>query len=105
VKRDAIARRPKVLGEIQRDNAEIAESRLCRLFKQALALKPDNTRAQYNICKAYVQITDTYSKKKSVLDEEMAKLRKLDPKLADELEQYRKTYHGGIMTSPLKTDQ
>src|SRR5471030_2003482 len=38
VERDAVARRPKVLGEIQRDNAKIAESRFCRLLKQALAL-------------------------------------------------------------------
>lgn len=74
-------------------------------FKQALELKPDSTRAQYAICKAYIQITDTFSKEKNILDEEMAKLRKLDPKLADELEQYRKTYKGAIVASPVKIDQ
>ena len=74
-------------------------------FKQARELKPDSTRAQYSICKAYVQITDTFSKEKNILDAEMAKLRKLDPKLADELEQYRKNYHGGIDVSPVKIDQ
>lgn len=74
-------------------------------FKQALDLKPDNARAQYAICKAYIQITDTFSKEKKVLDEEMEKLRKLDPKLANELEEYRKTYHGGIIAAPAKPDQ
>ena len=75
-------------------------------FKQALELKPDSARAQYSICKAYVQIADTFSKEKKILDEEILKLRKLDPKLADELEQYRKTYKGGIVVeSPVKSDQ
>lgn len=74
-------------------------------FKQARELKPDNARAQYSICKAYVQIADTFSKEKKILDAEMARLRKLDPKLADELEQYRKNYQGGLIGSPAKLDQ
>lgn len=74
-------------------------------FKQALDLKPDNARAQYAICKGYIQIADTFTKEKKVLNEEMAKLRKLDPKLADELEEYRKNYHGAIITAPAKLDQ
>jgi tetratricopeptide (TPR) repeat protein len=81
------------------------QKRAIVFFKQALELKPASARAQYNICKAYVQITDTFSKEKKILDAEMAKLRKLDPKLADELEQYRKTYRGGIIASPVKLDQ
>jgi tetratricopeptide (TPR) repeat protein len=74
-------------------------------FKQALELKPNSARAQYSICKAYIQIADIFIKEKKVLDEEMGKLRKLNPKLADELEQYRKTYHGAIIGSPVKLDQ
>jgi predicted Zn-dependent protease len=74
-------------------------------FKQALELKPESTRAQYSICKAYVQIVDTFTKEKNILDAEVAKLRKLDPKLADELEEYRKTYKGGLIASPVKIDQ
>jgi tetratricopeptide (TPR) repeat protein len=74
-------------------------------FKQALALKPDSARAQYSICKAYVQIADTFSKENKVLNEELAKLRKLDAKLAGELEEYRKNYKGGIIASPIKVDQ
>ena len=74
-------------------------------FRQALALKPDSARAQYSICKAYVQIADTYGKENKVLDAELAKLRKLDAKLANELEEYRKTYKGGIFASPIKVDQ
>jgi tetratricopeptide (TPR) repeat protein len=74
-------------------------------FKQALELKPDSSRAQFNICKAYVQITDMFSKEKKTLDVEMEKLRKLDPKLADEMEQYRKNYQGAIIGSPVKLEQ
>lgn len=74
-------------------------------FKQGLELKPDSARAQYAICKAYIQIADTFRKEKKVLDEEMAKLRKLDPKLANDLEEYRKNYKGGIIASPVKIDQ
>ena len=74
-------------------------------FKRALAQKPDSARAQYAICKAYVQITDTFSKELTVLDKEMAKLRKLDPKLATEMEEYRKNYEGGLIGVPVKTDQ
>jgi tetratricopeptide (TPR) repeat protein len=68
-------------------------------FKQALAQQPASARAQYGICKAYVQIADTYSKENKALDKEMAKLRKLDPKLANELEEYRKNYQGGLIES------
>lgn len=71
-------------------------------FKQALELKPDDSRAQYNICKAYIQIAATFSKETKALDEEMIKLRRLDPKLANELEEYRKTYRAGITTSTVK---
>jgi hypothetical protein len=74
-------------------------------FKQALEMKPDSARAQYGICKAYIEIMDTFGKDKSLMDREIAKLRQLDPKLADEMELYRKNYHGGLIASPVKIDQ
>jgi tetratricopeptide (TPR) repeat protein len=66
-------------------------------FKQALALKPDSGRAQYGIVKAMIQIADTFGKEKKALALEMAKLRKLDPNLADEMKRYEETYHGGLI--------
>jgi superkiller protein 3 len=75
-------------------------------FRKALALRPDYARAQYAICKAYVQIADTYASKRPLVDEELAKLRRLDPKLADEMEAYRKNYAGGIrVAAPVKVDR
>jgi tetratricopeptide (TPR) repeat protein len=75
-------------------------------FRKALEIKPGYARAQYAICKAYIQIADTFSDKKKVVDEELAKLRRLDPKLADELEEYRKNYSGGIrVAAPVKVDR
>ena len=65
-------------------------------FRKALAAKPGFARAQYAICKAYVQIADTYKDKNKTVDQELAKLRKLDVKLADEITEYRKTYSGGL---------
>ncbi|HEY5839761.1 MAG TPA: tetratricopeptide repeat protein, partial [Pyrinomonadaceae bacterium] len=72
------------------------QERAIGYFKQALELNPDSARAQYGIVKAYIQIADTFKAEKAQFDREMAKLRQLDPKLADELEEYRKNYVGGI---------
>ena len=112
---DALAKKPKDsealidmgLAVMEGDSWVVdgRQKRAIIYFKQALELKPDSTRAQYSICKAYVQIADMFSKEKNILDEELAKLRKLDPKLADELEEYRKNYHGAIRGSPVKIDQ
>lgn len=75
-------------------------------FGKALEIKPDYAKAQYAICKAYIQIADTFASKKKIVDEELAKLRRLDPKLADEMEEYRKNYSGGLRGgTPLKVDQ
>jgi tetratricopeptide (TPR) repeat protein len=65
-------------------------------FKKALDLKPGFAGAQYSICKAYVQIADTYSAKKKNVDEEIVKLRQMNPKLADEMVEYRNNYSGGL---------
>ncbi len=65
-------------------------------FRKALEKRPGDAKAQYAICKAYVQIADIFEKKRPLVDEELAKLRRLDPKLAAEIEEYRKNYHGAI---------
>jgi hypothetical protein len=74
-------------------------------FKEALQVDPKRARAQYGICKAYVQIADTFNDQKKTLDLEIAKLKQLDPKLAGEIEEYRKSYHGALIASPTKIDQ
>ena len=112
---DALAKNPKDpdalidmgLAVMEGDSwvVDNRQKRAIVYFKQALELKPGSARAQYGICKAYIQIADTFGKEKKVLDEEMAKLRKLDPKLATELEECRKNYKGGLIASPVKIDQ
>jgi tetratricopeptide (TPR) repeat protein len=75
-------------------------------FRKALELRPGYAKAQYAICKAYIQLADVFSGKKKNVDEELAKLRRLDPKLADEMEEYRKTYSGALRGGPpVKVDQ
>jgi len=44
-------------------------------FKKALEIKPDFAVAQYAVCKAYIQMADTYKDKNKNVDEELAKLR------------------------------
>lgn len=68
-------------------------------FRKALAIKPNFAAAQFAICKAYVQIADTSGRKNKNVDEELVKLRRMDAKLAKELEEYRKNYSGGIITT------
>lgn len=69
-------------------------------FRKALTLRPDMAKAQYNIVKAMVQYMDVSGQDKKKLDREIAKLRQLDPALANEMEQYRKTYQGGLIAMP-----
>lgn len=69
-------------------------------FRKALEIKPNYARAQYAICKAYIQIADTFKDEKKNVDLELAKLRQLDAALANELEEYRKKYVGGIVAAP-----
>ena len=71
-------------------------------FRKALAIQPGLAKAQYNIVKAMVQYLGKDDKK---LKQELAKLRRLDPALAKEMEEYSKTYEGGIIGTPIKTDQ
>lgn len=67
-------------------------------FKKALKLKPDFAKAQHAICKAYVEMADVSKDKEKnrILDQELEILRKLDPKLADDIVEYRRTYSGGL---------
>jgi tetratricopeptide (TPR) repeat protein len=81
------------------------QKRAIGYFRQALELKTDSARAQYGIVKALIQIIDTFKTEKPQFDLEMGKLRQLDPKLADELEEYRKNYVGGIRVTTPKKDQ
>ena len=68
-------------------------------FRKALKIKPNFAAAQYAVCKAYIQIADTYKDKNSSVDQELEILRRMDVNLAKELEAYRKTYTGGIITT------
>lgn len=82
------------------------QKRAIDLFKKALDARPDYPRAQYQIVKAYIQIAGKGGPDKKNLDLELARLRQLDPKLAAEMDQYRKEYQGGILvTTPVKKDQ
>jgi hypothetical protein len=71
-------------------------------FKKALAIQPGFAKAQYNIVKAMVQYLPKEDKN---LDSELTKLRQLDALLAKEMEEYRKTYEGGLIASPLRPDR
>jgi tetratricopeptide (TPR) repeat protein len=71
-------------------------------FRRALELKPNYARAQHAIVKAMIQRADKFPSENKKVDAEMAKLRVLDPKLADDMEQYRKTYQGGLIAAPPK---
>jgi tetratricopeptide (TPR) repeat protein len=74
------------------------QKRAIVLFKKALDAKPDYPRAQHALVKAYVQLADADPTENKNLDIELAKLRTLDPKLAAEMDQYRKDYSGGFVT-------
>lgn len=78
------------------------QKRAIVLFKKALEAKPDYARAQQAIVKAYIQLASTLSSENKNVDLELAKLRKLDPKLAAEMDQYRKEYVGGIIVEQIK---
>jgi hypothetical protein len=78
------------------------QNRAIVYFRKALALQPGFVKAQYNIVKAMVQEVARDEKK---LNREVAKLRQLDPKLAKEMEEYRKNYEGGLIAYPSPNDQ
>jgi tetratricopeptide (TPR) repeat protein len=112
---DALAQKPndpEALTEmglaVMEGNSWVVDRRQERAivyFRKALEINPGYARAQYSIVKAYIQLADTFGDKKKNVDEELAKMRRLDPKLAAELEEYRKTYSGALQLAPVKTDQ
>ena len=71
-------------------------------FRRALELKPDYKQAQYQIVKAYIQLADVFTAQNKNVDVELAKLREMDAKLADELVAYRKEYKGGLRATPVQ---
>lgn len=78
------------------------QERAMMYFQKALKINPKYARAQYGICKGYIQLADTFDRHKIDVDRELEKLRKLDVALAKELEEYRKTYRGGIQGTPIE---
>lgn len=72
------------------------QNRAIEYFRKALAKKPDFAQAQFAICKAYVEIADRSKGENVNLDRELKTLRQMDPKLAREIDEYRKTYSGGL---------
>lgn len=81
------------------------QKRALEYFKKALAKKSDLARAQYGICKAYVELASRESKLNTELESELKKLREMDPKLAAEIDEYRKKFSGVLKTSGAVDDQ
>jgi len=69
-------------------------------FKKALELRPSFAKAQYAICKAYVEMANLSNdrEKNRILDQELEKLKKLDVRMAQDIIEYRRTYSGGLRT-------
>ena len=72
------------------------QERAMEYFKKALAIDPHFAKAQLAIVKGWIEVADTFKNKDKNVDEELAKLKVMDPKLAAEAEAYRKSYSGGI---------
>ena len=72
------------------------QRRAIGFFRKAIEIRPGFAQAHYGICKAYVQIANSPTTQNPELDAELAILLKLAPKLGAEIDQYRKTYQGGI---------
>ena len=71
-------------------------------FRRALELKPDYKQAQYQIVKAYIQLADVFAAQNKNVDVELAKLREMDAKLADEMAAYRKEFKVGLRATPVQ---
>lgn len=102
---DALVKMGDMVMEGESWVVDMRQERAIEYYKKALKVKPNMAAAQYGIAKAYIQLADTFDEKKKNVDEELAKLRKLDPKLAKELEDYRKTYSGGLKSSTTTINQ
>lgn len=71
-------------------------------FRRALELKPDYKQAQLQVVKAYIQRAATFSAQNKNVDAELAKLREMDAKLADEMVTYRKEFKAGLVGTPVQ---
>ncbi len=78
------------------------QERAMTYFQHALKINPKYARAQYGICKGYIQLADSLDRYKKDVDRELEKLRKSDIALAKELDEYRKTYRGGLRGTPIE---
>lgn len=78
------------------------QERAMTYFQQALKINSRYARAQYGICKGYIQLAASNDQHKKDVDRELEKLRKLDVALTKELEEYRKTYRAGIQGTPIE---
>lgn len=78
------------------------EERAMTYFRQALKINPKSARAQYGICKGYIQLAASDDHHKIDVARELEQLRTLDGALARELEEYRKTYRGGLQGTPIE---
>lgn len=104
--KDVLARKPNdpealvqvglaMIGGEQSDMGKRQEKAVV-FFNQALKLKPGFTKAQYGICKAYIQLASLYHSSQKLADKELAKMRKMDAAMAEGLEAYRKNYDNGL---------
>jgi hypothetical protein len=97
------------MGFIEMDGeswvVDFRQKRAIEYFKKALAKKPDLVRAQYGICKAYVEIAAFDKKTDADFDREIKKLRLMDAKLAGEIDEYRKTFSSGLTGAGSTLDQ
>lgn len=93
---DALVQMGLMVMEGESWSVDGRQERAIVYFKKALAVKPDFAKAQFGICKAYVELADFSKDKNKNVDEELAKLRKMDAKLADEIAEYRKNFSGPL---------
>ena len=71
-------------------------------FQKALKINPKYARAQYGICKGYIQLASMFDEKKKDVDRELEKLKGLNIAMAKELAEYRKTYQSGLRGTPIE---
>jgi tetratricopeptide (TPR) repeat protein len=102
---DALLRMGFMVMEGESWSFDGRQERAIVYFKKALALKPGFAKAQFGICKAYVELADFSKDKNKNVDEELAKLRKMDAKLADEIVEYRKNFSGPLKGFSNRQDQ
>lgn len=81
------------------------QERAIDYFRKALAIRPDLARAQFAIVRAYIEMAGIAEDKNEKVDEELAKLRKMDAKLAQEAVKLRTNYKGALITGPPAVDQ